>query len=300
MKHTVKYVNGKGDVIDFTAGLMNADGSINPYHLVSGTFMDYELDYNSSDDYRLRGSKITAFKRSATDFTLELDVLAATETVYISAINALHDIVDYDVDAQVPGTLYVDGSYIKCYIRASSKEDWESPVLFLSVTLTAVAEFPAWWTEKAYSFAAIEATEEAEEDDFVVAVGDSEEADFPYEFLNGTTTRIINNASAYKTSYYILRIYGPCTNPTVTIGSLTVEVNVTLGVNDVLEINSYERTITVTNTKSGVVTNAFGSRSREVDIFTRIDTGYVSVYTSSDFAFDLVLLDKRSEPLWTS
>jgi len=299
LKHTVKYVNGKGDVIDFTAGLMNADGSINPYHLVSGTFMDYELDYNSSDDYRLRGSKITAFKRSATDFTLELDVLAATEAVYISAINALHDIVDYDVDAQVPGTLYVDGSYIKCYIRASSKEDWESPVLFLSVTLTAVAEFPAWWTEKAYSFAAIEATEEEEEDDFVVAVGDSEEEDFPYEFYCAPS-HVINNLSAYKSSYYILRIYGPCTNPTVSIGALDVNVNVTLNAGEVLEINSYERTIVITNTFSGVITNAFGSRSRAVDIFTRIDTGYVFVYTSSDFAFDLVLLDKRSEPLWTS
>ncbi len=300
MKHTVKYVNGKGDVIDFTAGLMNSDGSINPYHLVTGSFMDYELSYNSSDDYRLRGSKITAFKRSATDFTLELDVLAATEEIYISSVNALHDIVDYDVDAQSPGTLYVDGSYIKCYIRASAKEDWESPTLFMSVTLTAVAEFPAWWTETSYSFAAIESTDEEEEDDYVVAEGDSEEEDFPYDFLNGTASRVISNTSAYKTSYYILRIYGPCTNPTVTIGSLTIEANVTLSVNDVLEINSYERTITITNTRSGTVTNAFGSRSKDTDIFTRIDTGYVSVYTSSDFAFDLVLLDKRSEPLWTS
>ena len=290
MKHSIRYVNSKGDEIDFTGPL--------PYRMVTGDLFNYAWGYNSSDDYRNRGAKITSFKRELAERSIEVDVFAATEGVYIEAINSLCDIADYDVQAKKPGRLYVDGSYLDCYIIASDKESWESPVLYLQVTLTVIAEYPIWWSEQSFSFGVVDASDGEEDDDFVLenAVG----TDFPYDFANDATRRMIDNSGAYRGSEFILRIYGPAHNPSITVGEALYSVETDLEINEVLEINSYMRTIVKRNTISGVSQNCFGSRSRDNDIFARIPSGHINLYYSGDFAFKLVLLEDRSEPLWTS
>lgn len=291
MKHSIKYVNGRGDVIDFTGPL--------PYRMVTGDLFDYEWDYNSAEDYRLRGDKITAFKQQAREMEIELDIFAATEEVYIEAINNLHDIVDYDISVLKPGRLYVDGSYMNCYIFASKKESWESPVLYLTVTLTLVAEFPVWWTEESYEFAVVEHTSEEGIDEFVIDPDtDSSYVDYPFDYaMSNATLRTINNSYAYKPSEFILRIYGPCHNPYVTMDGVSHSVMLDLEVQEMLEINSYERTIVKRNTVSGTEVNVFGDGGDNV--FDSVPSGTFTVFYSGDFAFELILLQRRSEPLWT-
>ena len=288
--HEIYYVNNNGDRIDFTGPL--------PYRMVTGTLFDYAWGYNTADDYRNRGAKITSFKRELAERSIELDVFAATEDVYVDAINALCDIVDYDVQLLRPGRLYVDGSFLDCYITASSKEAWESPTLYLTVELTLVAEYPIWWSESAYSFGVVDTSASEEEDDFVLA--DTPGTDFPYDFANDSTRRTVDNTSAYRGSEFILRIHGPAHNPSITIGETLYSMELDLSINEVLEIDSYMRTITQRNTVSGATANRFGSRDKAHDIFARIPAGYLNLYYSGDFAFDLVLREDRSEPLWTS
>lgn len=307
MKHTVYYVNSAGDTLDFTAGLFDSDGNINPYRLKTGDFMNYRRDYNSSDDYRLRGGKITAFKRSITEYPLDLDVLAATEATYIQAINRLHDVADYDVACLKPGTLYVDGSYLNCYIIESQKEDWESPVLFLSVSLTVVAERPIWWSENTISFEVVEEDSSgAFPDEFVLEDSVGEETDdgyggiagdFPLEWAyDSPTTRNIENSAAYKSSYFILTIYGAVDSPSVIINGVNHCVYTEVLSSEALIINSYERTAIKRNMHSGTETNVFGDRGES--LFDEIPAGLLSVSYSGDFAFDLTILTERSEPLW--
>lgn len=290
MHHTIRYVNNRGDEIDFTGPF--------PYRMVTGDLFNYSWSYNRSEDYRNRGAKITSFKRNLAEHSIEVDVFAATEELYINAINDLCDITDYDVQLLRPGRLYVDGSYLDCYMIASSKEQWESPALYLQNMLTLVAEYPIWWCERFFSFGVIDVSDSEEDDDFTLA--DAVGADFPYDFANDATLRMIDNSGAYRGSEFILRIYGPAHNPSITAGEALYSVETDLEINEVLEINSYMRTIVKRNTISGVSQNCFGSRSRDNDIFARIPSGHISLYYSGDFAFDLVLLEDRSEPLWTS
>lgn len=291
MKHSIRYVNGKGDEIDFTGPL--------PYRMVTGNLFDYAWSYNSADDYRLRGAKITAFKRALTEYSVELDVFAATESVYLAAVNALHDIADYDVVQRKPGKLYVDGSYISCYITASKKESWERPTCYLEVTLTLLVEYPIWWTEQTYQFSKVEVQSDPAPDEFLCADGSAGTGEFLFEFVhNISTSRTVDNSFSYKDTDFILRVYGPATNPSISIGGVAHSVDVTVHANEVLEVNSYERTCIKRSTINGVETNVFGSRGETV--FEPVPASYVSVAWSGEFAFDLVLLTGRSEPLWTS
>lgn len=289
MKHSIRYVNSKGDEIDFTGPL--------PYRMVTGDLFNYAWGYNSSDDYRNRGAKITSFKRELTKRSIEVDVFAATEDIYIEAVNSLCDIADYDIQSHQPGRLYVDGSYLDCYIIASDKESWESPVLYLQVMLTVIAEYPIWWSERSFSFGVIDASDSEEDDDFTLA--DAVGADFPYDFASDATRRMIDNTGAYRGSEFILRVYGPAHNPSITVGEALYSVETELEINEVLEINSYMRTVIVRNTISGSIKNLFGSRNRNGDIFARIPSGYLNLYYPGDFSFDFLLLEDRSEPLWT-
>lgn len=291
MKHSIRYVNGKGDEIDFTGSL--------PYRMVTGDLFDYAWSYNSADDYRLRGAKITAFKRALKEYSVELDVFAATESGYLSAINTLHDIADYDVSQQKPGKLYVDGSYICCYITASKKESWERPTLYLEVTLTLLVEYPVWWTEQTYRFSKVAVQSEVAPDEFLCADGSAGTGEFPFEFMRSdATTQTVDNSASYKEAEFILRIYGPTTNPDINIGGVSHSIDAIVQANEVLEINSYERTCIKRSTVSGVETNVFGSRGETV--FEPVPASYFSITWSGNFAFDLVLLTGRSEPLWIS
>lgn len=290
MKHSIRYVNGRGDVIDFTGPL--------PYRMVTGDLFDYEWDYTSADDYRLRGERITAFRQVAMTKEIEVDVFAGTETAYIEAINNLHDIADYDVGNLKPGRLYADGSYLNCYIIGSKKEQWENPVLYMSVTLTVVAEFPAWWTEEEYNFAVIEHDTSNSVDEFVLTPDvSSGQIDYPFDYaMADATVRTIDNAFAYKASDFILRIYGPCHNPYITLNGVAHSIEIDLEVQEMVEVNSYERTIRKRNVLFGTEQNVFGSGGEQV--FDSIPAGVFSVMYSGDFAFDLIVLQRRAEPLW--
>lgn len=98
-------------------------------------------------------------------------------------------------------------------------------------------------------------------------------------------------------SDFVLRIYGPVSKPLVKIGDNTYQVNVSLNAGERLEIDSRKRTVSLIHT-DGYTENVLWSAAKEYYIFEKIVSGTQIIAWDGSFSFDLILIDKRSEPLW--
>ena len=106
----------------------------------------------------------------------------------------------------------------------------------------------------------------------------------------------INNVSITE-SDFVLRIYGSVSKPLVKIGDNTYQVNVSLNVGERLEIDSRKKTVRLIHI-DGYTENVLWSVAKEYYIFEKIASGTQIIAWDGSFAFDLILIDKRSEPLW--
>lgn len=117
-----------------------------------------------------------------------------------------------------------------------------------------------------------------------------------YYYLNQVSSSAINNVSITE-SDFVLRIYGPVSKPLVKIGDNTYQVNVSLNAGERLEIDSRKRTVSLIHT-DGYTENVLWSAAKEYYIFEKIVSGTQIIAWDGSFSFDLILIDKRSEPLW--
>lgn len=95
----------------------------------------------------------------------------------------------------------------------------------------------------------------------------------------------------------MLRIYGSVSKPLVKIGDNTYQVNVSLNAGERLEIDSRRKTVKLIHT-DGYTENVLWSAAKEYYIFEKIVAGTQIIAWDGSFSFDLILIDKRSEPLW--
>lgn len=83
----------------------------------------------------------------------------------------------------------------------------------------------------------------------------------------------------------------------VKIGDNTYQVNVSLNASERLEIDSRRKTVKLVHT-DGYAENVLWSAVKEYYIFEKIASGTQIIAWNGSFSFDLILIDKRSEPLW--
>jgi hypothetical protein len=75
------------------------------------------------------------------------------------------------------------------------------------------------------------------------------------------------------------------------------QVNVSLNAGERLEIDSRRKTVKLIHT-DGYTENVLWSAAKEYYIFEKIASGTQIIAWDGSFSFDLILVDKRSEPLW--
>lgn len=130
----------------------------------------------------------------------------------------------------------------------------------------------------------------------VFAVGDN--GDYPYDYMSDQSTQVAVNNSGDGKADYQLTIYGPATDPRVTINNIAVGVDgMTVQSGEYLVIDTAAKTVTLVNT-SGEHVNAFNNRIKTGPIFTQLPPGSNTVYWSGDFGFDLTIYERRREAEW--
>lgn len=271
------FVNNNG-------GRINFYGS--PYILAEHDLLDWTLAYTTVNNRSINFRTKPAEK----SFTVRLMPKAVTRETRKVLFEALYDAF-VDV-VSVPGRLYADtGAYVECRIITSRKAEWNLE-RNVNISCTVLIDHPKWQKPTTY-----ELGRESESEDTEVYEYLDYDYGYPYDF-KGTlpaSTTITNDGT--EAADYEITMYGPASNPLVTINGAVIGANVTLGRDEKLVISS--RNNTVIKYTRGVPRNMFNNRIKGArSMFEKLATGDLIVLWSGTFQLDITVLAERLEPEW--
>lgn len=277
MLDKLTYVNHLNQKINF-----GSDGIF----LTDLDLYDYEWSYDSNFD------EITNFRKSITKRKIKIIILAKTEEEGIEKRNKIFETFEQDILSESQGRLYKDNYYLNCYVIASSKSKWFMSERYMENTVTIVSDRSDWVSEKKFEFLKISDAEKMEMDGLKKYA-----YKYGYYYKNQISSGTILN-TAVNTSNFLLRIYGTIANPLVMIGEHTYQVNISINQGEYVEIDSENKTIYLIHA-NGRKESIYWSASKDSYIFQPIEKGTQIISWNGSFAFDLIIKNKRSEPLWT-
>ena len=277
MPYTIWYENSAGDTVRFDEA---------PIVVQSTGLFDWQWNISTYDRAVRDGGRAVAARRPVQDRTLVLDVFADTQEQHDSAIDRLHNVLNYDLCALVPGRLWINGSYVRCFASASAKtldRDWTS---YTVVTLTLRLISPAWVREQSVTVLPVTETVDSNDKKFP--------GKYPYKYSEGgNVARFVNDTAG--DAPMIIKIFGACVNPSVYVGDNEYSVNTDIAEGDYVIIDQRDKSICRVS-RGGVRSNIFNLRKKSVDNFMYAPPGALTVSCSGQFACELTFLTQRSEP----
>lgn len=272
MRDYMKYINHIGEVFVF--------GSSNVL-INQNDFRNYEWTYNS------QFNKITSFEKKIKAKKLHT-IIVSDEAHKIA--NRLLEIIEKDVLANTPGKMCIGDYYLKGYFYASAKTSYTHERV-VEMDLSFVSDESYWVKEYPFLFRINDEGTGGED------YGLGYDYDYPYGFSSPISSQNMVNTS-FTPANILINIYGAAINPKVTIGSNVYQIFTTLADNEILTIDTREKTAIRTN-QSGEKTSVFAFRNLEHYLFEKVKPGTLKVVGEPEFNFDLTLLEERSEPIWT-
>lgn len=204
-------------------------------------------------------------------------------------------IFDAEMSLGEPGSLVVDGQWRqRCYVTKTSTSVASTAVDAPSTQSWTVVLLDGVWTRllPVEHFNPVTST----------ATGLDLPADLPLDLAAGGYIRYVLNDSLAPEDWR-MTIFGPATDPHITIGGNIIELTGSIPEGSYATIDSRRRTITLKD-NNGVTQNVFdwgvrstGSGSGHY-VFERIPAGQSVVSWPSSFAFDLQLVESRTDPTW--
>ena len=269
--HTLKYVTHKGIEINL---LQNGIRTRNLDNLFQSFYEVVE-----------KNGRISHFKTKVHTMSVKVDFLNWKGVSWKERYDALVDAIDSDVRSKKYGTLYFDDYQLKCYLHASKPSAINFKSIYMQCELSIITDQKAWFREEKSSF-----TLSSE------ATGHTKRYAYRYPYRYQAQRGVQNFYNDFShDARFKLYVYGPALNPSVKIGDVNYQVFTTLAENDILEINTINKTI-MKNDKE----NLFNFRNKEFNIFTPIPSGKNQLVWDGTFNFDIVLFEERSQPKWTS
>lgn len=259
--------------------------------LENGVYLNHSdiLDY--SWNYDVINNRISRFYRSVTKRGLPLVVIGKTEAEATAARNRLMEIAEADIQAMLPGKIYVGEYYTSGFITASKKSKYLFSKRHCNLDLEFTSADPAWFVDHSFVFSKESGGTSAGKYGFDYPF------DYPFDYSATVKSRqiVVGGISSNK---FRLKIYGEAENPSINIAGHIYSVSGRIQKGESLLIDSINKTITLT-TATGKKVNWFDKRSRESYIFEPIPTGVNGVSYNGTFGFDLTIVEERSEPKWT-
>lgn len=259
-------------------------GLENGAYLNENDLRDYTWDYD------VINNRISRFYRSVKDRKLPIIFCCPTTQEANAARNRLLEIAEADIDAMLPGKIFVGEYYTTGFITESKKSDYRIHGRFSSSDLVLTSQDPSWSRETVHVFGSTDEGVAASRSGFDFPF------DYAYDYSVSTTSRQVVN-DTIKHSKFKLKIYGEITDPAVMINGHAYKVNGMVRAGETLLIDSLNKTIVLT-TASGTKINWFNNRDRHDYIFEPISPGVNNVIYNGAFKFDLTIIEERSEPRW--
>ena len=269
------YTNSKGQEFDFDESGISATPS---------TVFDWE--YSALE---LNG-ELSYLSRQPRDIEVEVSLMRPASQY--GQMERLYSVCAVDVAAAVTGTLSMGEWSTPAVLIASEKNRWWMDRGPVSYVLTFHCPRPWWFRAVEHQFFAV----------FEQGTALDYPHDYEYDYGGQGQAGFVTVDSPYE-SDFILRIYGPATNPYVVIGGNRYEVDVTVPDGGLLVIDSEAATVEL-KAPGGSLSNAFDSapdlgRDSGAYIFAPIGPGDQEVSWDGTFGFDLVVKERRDERIWS-
>ncbi len=259
--------------------------------LANGVYLNYSELRDYSWQYDTINSRISRFYRPITSRKIPLVIKGKTDAEAVAVMNRLHELAETDIEAKIPGKIYVGDYFTTGYITASTKSNYLLKKRICNIELTLTSDDPAWYREENHVFLPVNGGG---------VIGNDGGIDYPYDYKYDYALSLMGQrifCDSISSNAFRLLISGTAVNPTVTIGGHVYSVNGTVGEGETLLIDSLTKKITLT-TAAGHKINYFDMRGRESYIFQPIPAGQNTVSWLGTFGFDLTVIEKRSEPRW--
>lgn len=278
-----RYISNKRDRL--TNEFMTIEFGKYPYFASYGDMQNYEWDYTDNSDY----GRVSDFRRGIREYTLPV-VIARSGSA--SAINRLHEVIDFDVMNGTKGRLYYGDAYKEGWFYAGTPSAYKGTDHMIKIELKFITDDSAWLKEAKYFINALDGISDGSSE------GVNTLTDYPldmaYDLANGTSMVDISiNAFAYCK----IVINGSAIAPSVTIGSNVYEVDYSCDEGERIEIDTRNKTVKHIDINGGE-TNIFAHRNREHDIFARLTDENNVIKTNGSFTVELTVLEERSMAEW--
>lgn len=257
--------------------------------LENGVYMNYSDLRDYSWEYDTINSRISRFYRPITERTIPLVVANPSAEEAVKVKNRLLELAEADIEAMIPGKIFVGDYYTNGYITASAKGEYLINKRYCKIDLILTSDDPVWYREQMQSFFPHTGSS-------VAAGGTDYPYDYPFDYSVSQKGQTIV-CDSIRANAFKLRIYGATENPTITIGGHVYSVDGDIKAGETLLIDSLTKTITLTKA-DGTKVNWFDKRNRDSYIFQEIPAGQHTVIWNDSFGFDLTVIEKRSEPKW--
>ncbi len=258
--------------------------------LPNGVYLNYNDLRDYSWSYDVNNNRISRFFMETRSRKLPLVVYCKSDAEAVAVKNRLHELAESDIEAKIPGKVFVGDFYTSGYITASAKSEYLINKRLCYIELTLTSDDPMWYREQTHVF--------VKDKENTIGIGGTDYLyDYPYDYaVSMKGWKIVCNSvgsSAFK-----LLIYGEAVNPSIDIGGHIYTINGEVRKGETLLIDGVNKKITLT-TATGKQINWFDKRGRQNYIFEPIPSGQNSVGWLGNFGFDLTVIEKRSEPRWT-
>lgn len=257
-----------------------------------GIFIDTNDLHDYEWDVTTKNNRVASLGYKVAKRKLPIVIMCETEAEGIAARNKLMEVTEKDVLALQHGRIIIGDYYFRCFVTKSQKKKYQPSKRYMEATLTLTSDFPFWVKETTVMFKNSGMDGEAADSAYL-----DFSYDYPHDYYASIENTDINNTGFVGTNFKMV-IYGPAVNPMITIGGHVYQVNCTVPDNAYLTIDSTSKKIFLTE-NDGTVTNKFNDRNRDSYVFEKISAGRNPVAWSGDFAFDIILMEERSEPIWT-
>lgn len=276
---SIKYVSSNGKEYDLIGAQMRA---------TNGSFHQYGWSENATQ--KSKGSAVYGFDRESVTYKLTLTLRGSLYSRK-ERLNDLTNSFEYDVVNLTPGRFWYGEYYIDGFVKAASNEISDVFNNWTNVIADIYCPYPFWiWEQEKKFFPESRGKGEA------YAYLDYD-YDYPYDYSrpqSGTQNWKIDHFTA---SNFKMTIYGPCTNPRITINGHVYQVYETLENDEHMIIESTGKTIKK-YLSNGTVQNIFAKRRKDSSVFELLPHGELLISWNAEFGFDIVAYRERSVPEW--
>lgn len=277
----IKYVCSDGKEYGLLGDRMRA---------TSGNFHSYEWKQDATSQEI--GDSVYGFSKESKTYSITLTVRGTLAERH-QLLDELVEAFDYDIANMTPGRIYFGNYYIECYIKKAENAisgTWNN---WSDCKIDIYCPYPFWAQEQEKSFYP-DAADKGEEYEFL---------EYPYGYdydysrpTSGSQHWYIDH---YKSSNFKMIIYGPCTNPRITISNHVYQIFDTLSANEYIEIDSRNSTVKK-YLANGTVQNIFYKKGNSSSVFEPIPAGDILVSWNGEFGFDITVYKERSVPEYGS